>query len=55
MTNNSGTGGVMVTKFGPNMRNRKILKVTKYQVPRICPFEAKKNFPVREEITPHAE
>ena len=46
MTNNSGTGGAMVTKFGQNMHNRKILKVAKYQVASICPFEAKKNFPV---------
>ena len=46
MTNNSGTGWAMVTKFGQNMRNRQILKVEKYQVPSICLFEAKKKFPV---------
>ena len=56
MTNNSGTGWAMVTKFGQNMRNRQILKVEKYQVPSICLFEAKKKFPVGEvDLPPHAE
>ena len=46
MTNNSGMGGAMVTKFDHNMHNRQLLKVVKYQVPNVCRFEAINKFPV---------